>query len=62
MIINGGTIFNHPLFFHQLLCLAGIYMHKQREFPFKQVASSVSNETPIYVLAWTQNYNLLKPG
>ena len=44
-------------FFHNLLCLAGIYMHKQREFPFKRVACSASNVISIYVFEWTQNYN-----
>ena len=42
---------NRPYtFFHNPLCLAGIYMHKQREFPFKRVASSASNVITIYVL------------
>ena len=51
-----------PFFFHNPLCLASIYMHKQREFPFKRVASSASNVTSIYVFEWTQNYNPKKLG
>ena len=50
------------VFWHNLLCLAGIYMHKQREFPFKRVASSASNVISIYVFEWTQNYNPKKLG
>ena len=51
-------------FFSTISCAlqASTYMHKQREFPFKRAASSLSNEISIYVLASTQNYNLVKPG
>ena len=63
---NTRCIFSRILvtivFFHNPLCLAGIYMHKQREFPFKRVASSASNVISIYVFEWTQNYNPKKLG
>ena len=50
-------LFSHHFFPTDLWCLAGIYMHKQREFPFKRSAGSASNGISICVFERTQNYN-----